>query len=115
MKKFNHHQNIAIDKVRADVKLRKGTKEKPSHRQREYSSHETDQRSEELFFKKVKHLQGGKKKYNTDKDKIFDLKNDGKPIKVKKESKYEKLSRPFVMLNEKKYHEINGKYMAAAL
>ena len=53
MKKFNPYSNIAVDKVRADVKLRKGNKEKPSHREREYSSHEQDQRSEELFLKKV--------------------------------------------------------------
>ena len=115
MKKFNPYQNIAIDKVRADVKLRKAIKEKPSHREREYSSHEKSMRSEHLFFKKVKNLQGGKKKYNTDKEKIFDTNGDGKAIKVKKESKYTKMSRPFVMMNEKKYHEVNGKYMSAAL
>ena len=43
-------------------------------------------------------------------DTVFDVNQDGKLKKVKKETKAEKLSRAYVMLDSKKYHAINGKF-----
>ena len=44
-----------------------------------------------------------------------DWEHDGKPFKKKKELKKEKLSRAFVMMDDKKYHEIDGRYIPAGL
>ena len=46
----------------------------------------------------------GKPKQNLDKDHVFDVKQDGKPIKKKKVSKADKLKTPYVMYNDKKFH-----------
>ncbi len=43
-------------------------------------------------------------------DSVFDVKQDGRLKKVKKETRAEKLSRAYVMCNDKKFHEINGKF-----
>ena len=58
---------------------------------------------------KVKGLCAGKPKPKLDKEVIFDTKNDGLPMKKKKEGKKEKDTRAFIMLNGEKFHEIGGK------
>ena len=44
-----------------------------------------------------------------DKNKIFDVHQDGKLIKVKKETRKDKLSRAFIVMGDKKFHEVSGK------
>jgi len=110
LKKFNPYADMRIDKVKAHhMYLRK----KPKH----YTNYELpNEEFEELWDDKVpweienvKHLCAGKPKPRLDKEKIFDIHNDGKPMKKKKESKKEKDTRAFIMMNGKKYHEIGGK------
>jgi len=55
-------------------------------------------------FLYVKNFMAGKPRQNLDKDHVFDVKQDGKPIKKKKVSKADKLKTPYVMYNDKKFH-----------
>lgn len=114
IKKFNPYQNIRIDKIKAHHTLLKAKKEKPSFRDN------TDWEGGEGIkapweHTHVKGLQAGKQKPKLVKDKIFDVKNDGKMFKKKKETRAEKLSRAFVMYDSKKYHAIDGKFKIASL
>ena len=93
LKKFNTHRDIRIDRVKA---------------------HHTYLKPWEL--KHVKGLQAGKPKKNLKRERIFDTTNDGKPLPKIKETKKEKLSRAFVMMDSKKYHQIDdGRFVAASL
>lgn len=108
LKKFNPHSEMRIDRVKAHHSVLKKVKQKRDN------LYESDQ---EVFIEpqqpweigKVKNLMAGKPKTNLKKDYIFDTTNNGKGIKKKKETKKEKDSRAFVMLDSKKYHEIGGK------
>ena len=57
-------------------------------------------------FITVKNFMAGKPKQNLKKEHIFDTTEDGKPIKVKKVSRAEKLKTPFKMLDGKKFHDL---------
>ena len=57
-------------------------------------------------FFTVKNFMAGKPKQNLNKEHIFDVKGDDKPIKKKKVTKADKLRRPFVMYNGKKFHNL---------
>ncbi len=107
LKKFNPHAGMRIDKVKAHHMYLKPPK-------KVFTNYERDEH-EEFYDKQpweianVKHLCAGKAKPKLDKDTIFDTTNDGKPIKVKKESKKEKDTRAYIMLDGKKYHAIGEK------
>ena len=106
--KFNPYKNVRIDRVKAHISYLKPPKQKNSHRDTDY----VDKSDVPLIIRQTPNLMAGKKKTNLDMDKVFDIKEDGKLKKVKKETKAQKLSRHYVMLDGKKYHEINGKFQA---
>jgi len=110
LKKFNPYANMRIDKVKAHhMYLKKKPKE--YYNDAMMSIDEEDQYDNKVPWEiaNVKHLCAGKAKPRIEKEKIFDVLNDGKPLKVKKESKKEKDTRAFYMMDGKKYHEIGGK------
>ena len=116
IKKFNPHRDIRIDRVKAHHSYLKPKKEKPSFRDTTDWEGDYEHNCKAPWeISHVKNLCAGKPKNRLELEKIFDIKDDGKPFKKKKELKKEKLSRAFVMLNEKKYHEIDGRYIQASL
>ena len=110
LKKFNPWADMRVDRVKAHHMY---LKKKPKiHTNEELPDDEfSDQWDQGVPWEieHVKHLCAGKPKLRLDKEKIFDIHNDGKPIKKKKESKKEKDTRAFIMMDGKKYHEIGGK------
>ena len=107
LKKFNPYENMRIDKVKAHVMYLK----KPN---KQYTNYDKDE-EEDIHHDKqpweignIKNLCKGKPKTKLNKEIIFDVHKDGKPIKKKKESKKEKDTRAFVMMDGKKYHQIGG-------
>lgn len=108
LRKFNPHANMRIDKVKAHHYYLKPQKKK-------YTNYEIDEEAElhrdkvPWEIKHIKNLAAGKKKQTYKKESLFDTNNDGKPIKVKKESRKDKLSRAFIMMDGKKYHSIGSK------
>lgn len=108
MKKFNPYQNIKIDSVKAHHSVLRKQKKKISHS--ENTDYNDDYDSQVFLLQNVKGLQAGKQKPTLKKEKIFDTNNDGKPIKVKKISKAEKLRTAFVVYDDKKFHQIGSKY-----
>lgn len=116
IKKFNPYQNIRIDKIKAHHTILKAKKEKPSFRDTtDWEGDYEGNNKAPWEHTHVKGLQAGKQKPKLVKDKIFDVKNDGKMFKKKKETKADKLSRAFVMFDDKKYHQIDGKFRVAGL
>lgn len=116
IKKFNPHKDIRIDRVKAHHTYLRPKKEKPSFRDT------TDWEGDPFGYCKapweianVKHLCAGKPKNRLVREKVFDTTDDGKPFKKKKETKKDKLSRAFVMMDSKKYHEIDGRFIPASL
>jgi len=106
LKPFNPHADMRIDKIKAHSSYLK--KKKVLHHtksEEEYSDSKNFIPSELSQFKG---LAAGPKKYNTDKNHIFDTKFDGKSIKVKKPTKAQKESRHYIMMDGKKYHSISG-------
>ena len=106
--KFNPYKNVRIDRVKAHISYLKPPKEKQSHRDTDY----TDKSDVPLIIRQTPNLMAGKKKTDLDMNKVFDVKEDGKLRKVKKETKAQKLSRHYVMMDGKQYHEIGGKFQA---
>jgi len=109
LKKFNGHQDMRIDKVKAHAMYLKKTKEKMDNT-RALTVEDEDYKDKQPWeIAKVKHLCAGKPKPKLDKEVLFDTTNDGKPMKKKKETKKEKDTRAFIMCDGKKYHEVGGK------
>ena len=107
MKKFNPNRDMRIQMEKAHVTYRKTNKRKEIE-MREANMDGFGCCLQPSEFKMVKGLQGGKQKPKLTKEKIFDTKNDGKPIPKKKEDKVTKLARAFVMINgEKDYHQLS--------
>lgn len=103
LKAFNPHSDLRIDKIKAHSSyLKKKKFLNHTKTENEY----VDQPPWELL--NIPNLASGGKKYNTDKEHIFDTKFDGKSIKVKKPTKAEKQNRAFIMCDGKKYHSIDG-------
>ena len=106
MNKFNPNKDMRIPMEKAHVSYRKPNKYKS------IAAHEArldgimvEERPNEFVL--VPGLQGGKKKPKNTKEKLFDIKNDGKPYPKKKINKTEKLSRAYHMIDGKKqFHEI---------
>jgi len=117
IKKFNAHRDIRIDRVKAHHTYLKPKKVKGQAR--DDTDWEGDWQGNlrapwELSH--VKGLQAGKPKKKLDRERIFDTKDDGKSLPKIKETKKEKLSRAFVMMDSKKYHQIDdGRFVAAGL
>ena len=107
MLKFNPHRDMRIDRVKAHVSYLKPKKDPVMHRQLEYKTPMSEVPWE---LRHIKNFNAGKPKKKLDMDTVFDVNQDGKLKKVKKETKAEKLSRAYVMLDSKKFHEINGKF-----
>jgi len=107
MNKFNPQRDIRIDRVRAHHTYLRPPKDPLEHRKIE---HKTPLSEVPWEIRNVKHLNAGNPNKKFDKKKIFDYKNDGKPIKVKKQTKAQKMGKAFVMMDSKKYHEVNGKF-----
>ncbi len=104
---FNPHRDIRIDRVKAHHLALKEKKQDLQHNTE--IDHLAPYVGVPWEIKHVKGLQKGKPKKNMDKEKIFDVHDDGKLIKVKKETRKDKLSRAFIVMDDKKYHEVNGK------
>ena len=104
---FNPYRDIRIDRVKSHHTYLKEKKPELLHNGEPKTDHWSGVPWE---LKKVKGLHKGKAKKNLDKERIFDIHNDGKLIKVKKETRKDKLSRAYVFMDNKKFHEINGKY-----
>ena len=108
LKKFNPWADMRIDKVKAHhMYLKKKPRVHPKPEEDEFSYLWDNKVPWEI--NDVKHLCAGKPQPRLDKEKIFDIHNDGKPMKKKKEGKKEKDTRAFIMMDGKKYHEIGGK------
>ena len=107
MLKFNPHRDVRIDRVKAHVTYLKPKKDPLMHRQLE---HKTPLSEVPWELRHIKNFNAGKAKKKLDMDTVFDVKQDGKLKPVKKETRAEKLSRAYVMLDSKKYHEVNGKF-----
>ena len=107
MLKFNPHRDVRIDRVKAHVSYLKPKKDPVNHRQLE---HKTPMSEVPWEIRHIKNFNAGKAKKKLDMDTVFDVNQDGKLKKVKKETKAQKLSRAYVMCNDKKFHEINGKF-----
>ena len=116
IKKFNPHRDIRIDRVKAHHSYLRPKKEKPSARDTtDWEGDYENQCAAPWEIKNIKNLCAGKPKNRLEREKIFDTKDDGKPFKKKKEPKKERLARAFVMLDNKKYHEIDGRYIPCSL
>tara|TARA_R110000803_G_scaffold4137_4_gene14176 strand:+ start:6008 stop:6352 length:345 start_codon:yes stop_codon:yes gene_type:complete len=109
LKKFNGHQDMRIDKVKAHAMYLRATKEKFDNTAALTVSDEDHHDKQPWELNKVKNLCKGKPKPKLEKEDLFDITNDGKPMKKKKETKKEKDTRAFIMCDGKKYHEIGGK------
>lgn len=109
LKKFNAHQDMRIDKVKAHHLYLKPKKEKMDNTRALRVEDEDCKDKQPWEIGKVKNLCAGKPKPKLDKEKLFDVNNDGKPMKKKKEGKKEKDKRAFIMIDGKKYHEVGGK------
>lgn len=106
MKKFNPNKDMRIQNVKAHVTYRKPNKKKEIQNQifNKQEGFAIDTQPSE--FNLVSGLQGGKQKPKLTKEKIFDIKGDGKPFQKKKESKVAKEARAFYMVNGvKEFHE----------
>ena len=107
MNKFNPNRDMRIQMEKAHITYRKTNKRKEIE-MREANRDGFSCCLQPSEFKMVSGLQGGKQKPKLTKDKIFDTKNDGKPIPKKKEDKVQKMGRAFVMINgEKDYHQLS--------
>ena len=114
--KFNAHRDIRIDRVKAHHSYLRPKKEKPMSRDTtDYEGDYDKQCAAPWEITNVKGLCAGKPKNKLEREKIFDINNDGKPFKKKKEPKSERLARAFVMLDSKKFHEIDGRFIQAPL
>jgi len=107
MLKFNPHKDVRIDRVKAHVSYLRPKKDPLLHRQLEYKTPMSEVPWE---IRHIKNFNAGKPKKKLDMDSVFDVKQDGKLKKVKKETRAEKLSRAYVMCDSKKFHEVNGKF-----
>ncbi len=106
MKKFNPNKNMRIPMEKAHISYTRGNKKKDIEaRQANRDGFNIETRPSE--FSLVPNLQAGKKKDNNTKEKLFDIKNDGKPFPKKKESKVAKMARAYYMVDgRKEYHEV---------
>ena len=104
--KFNPHREIKIDRIKAHHLALKEKKPELLHNTEAELDHWSGVPWE---IKNVKGLARGKAKKNMDKEKIFDIHEDGKLIKVKPETRKDKLSRAFIFMESTKYHEVNGR------
>ena len=109
LKQFNGHQEMRIDRVKAHHMYLKKEKKKMDNTSGINNNDEYDADTQPWEIANVKGLAAGKQKPKLDKEVIFDTKNDGLPMKKKKEGKKEKDTRAFIMLNGEKFHEIGGK------
>tara|TARA_R110002051_G_scaffold313154_1_gene388952 strand:+ start:3378 stop:3683 length:306 start_codon:yes stop_codon:yes gene_type:complete len=78
-----------IAKMKADFFYRNGRKDDLKD---EYG--ETIGINRPWEFKHITNLGDPRTKINLSKDRVFDTKNDGKPVKTKKETKADKLKKP---------------------
>ena len=116
LRKFNAMPSVTVEKVKAHHTYLRPKKEKPSHRSTDDWEGDWQGNCKAPWeIGAIKGLCAGKPKKNLDRDRIFDTKNDGKSLPKKKETKHEKLSRAYVMRDSKKYHEVDGRYVAAGL
>ena len=117
LRKFNAMPSVTVEKVKAHHTYLRPKKEKLSHRDTTDWEFDAGQGNCKAPWEigAIKGLCAGKPKKNLDRDRIFDTKDDGKSLPKKKETKFEKLSRAYVMCDSKKYHEVDGRYVAAGL
>tara|TARA_R110001592_G_scaffold231001_6_gene488059 strand:+ start:376 stop:714 length:339 start_codon:yes stop_codon:yes gene_type:complete len=106
-KKFNAHTNIRIDKVKSHHTYLRPPKDPKEHRQTDKLNPRSDVPWE---IRHIANLTAGKPKTKLDMDTIFDIKNDGKTRKVKTISKAEKMKRSYVMMDDRKFHEVEGRF-----
>tara|TARA_R110002020_G_scaffold118361_1_gene270586 strand:- start:57 stop:416 length:360 start_codon:yes stop_codon:yes gene_type:complete len=116
IKKFNAYKNIRIDRVKAHHSVIRPKKKKGQARcDIDYEGDWEGHMAQPWEIANVKNLCAGKPKKNLKRERIFDTMDDGKPLKVKKESKAAKMKTAFVMCDSKKFHQIDGRYIAATL
>tara|TARA_Y100000401_G_C8282841_1_gene204432 strand:- start:171 stop:521 length:351 start_codon:yes stop_codon:yes gene_type:complete len=108
LKNFNPYAGMRIDRVKAHHTYLKPKKDKASNYDPDTEYAENNHTAPwELTH--VKGLAAGKMRGKYSREKVFDTKNDGQPFKKKKETKKDKDSRAFLMMEGKKYHEIGAK------
>ena len=95
-------KDMRIDQEKSNVIW---TKQQIAHQKKNMHQLDDDDAIPTEFFA-VKNFMAGKAKQNLDKNHIFDVNGDDKPIKVKKLTKADKLKRPFMMFNGKKFHNL---------
>ena len=107
MKKFNPNKDMRVQMEKAHITYRRGDKRKEAL-MKDANRDGFDCCLRPSEFSMVSNLGGGKKKKNIPKEKLFDVKNDGKPFPKKKESKVAKMSRAYYMIDgRKEYHEVS--------
>ena len=105
LKQFNPHAGMRIDRVKAHHTYLKPTKDKATNYEPD-DDYSENKHTVPWELGKVKGLAAGKQRGKYNREKVFDVKNDGQPFKKKKETKKDKDKRAFVMMDGKKYHEI---------
>jgi len=111
LKQFNGRADMKINRVKAIQTYIKPKKKKLDNTTSTGINGYNDESTfdeQPWEHKYVKGLQGGKEKPKLEKEKLFDVLQDGKPMKIKKKTKKDKDTRAFIMMNEKKYHSIGG-------
>lgn len=108
MNKFNQNPKMTIDRVKAHHTYLKPKKKKHNDNALVDEDAVDYKDIAPWELQNVKGLGKGSEKPKKKEEYFFDTKNDNKPLKIKKKSKVEKLSRAFIMLDGKKYHEIGG-------
>ena len=97
-KQFNNivRKDMRVNQEKSDVNW---TKKQIAHQKKNMHQINDEDAIPSEFFA-VKNFMAGKKKQNLDKEHIFDVNGDDKPIKA------DKLRRPFKMYNGKKFHSL---------
>jgi len=108
MSKFNPHRDMKISKVKAHHMYIKPKKEKLVNNKYMDDNDSGYKDTAPWELSHVKGLGQGVVKTKKKETDVFDMNNDGKPLKTEKKSKVEKESRAFIMHDGKKYHEIGS-------
>ena len=94
------HREMRIDVEKVDPKWLKAKMKYEKNNYDARNSHDAIPNE----FHIMKNFMQGKPKQNLKKNHVFDVNNDGKSIKKKKVSKADKLKRPYMMYDSKKFH-----------
>ena len=101
-------QGKLVERQNANVKVIKKLQRKKF---KEELIHEPDDRTNYVKvpdeFDYIKNFMGDRKENKKKEEELFDFNGDKKPLNMKKESRVEKMRKPFKIINGKKFY---GKY-----